>query len=78
MIESVDRSFVETSEKTFYIKLMRTQLVKEGLILLFYYDISPYGHKKLPLLISRYELLKPQEENVLFDSSHRALFDNET
>jgi len=74
LLEMVDRSFVDNDEKAFYVKVIRAQLLKEEMVLLFYYCLSGYGGKLLPL-IKRYDLLKPLNSQSLFDPSHHALFE---
>lgn len=68
-IKLVDRAdFLE--DKTVYTNLVRAQLSRYELLLLFYNCLSVYGQEKMAPLIKKYNILKHLEYSLLPEESH--------
>lgn len=74
IIKFVDRADID--DKKFYTNLLRSQLSKYELALLFYNSLSAYGRQKLLPLIIKYDLLKHLEVSALHDPSDVDLLTN--
>ena len=74
IIKFVDRDANVVGDPKVYTNLLRAQLSKYELGLLFYNCVSKYGRVKLLPLIKKYDLLKHLEDEVLHDPSDRELF----
>lgn len=71
IVKFVDSSFIADEQKKFYTNLVRAQLSKYELGLLFYNCKSRYGREKFLPLVIKYRLLKHLENGVLYDADHR-------
>ncbi len=75
IIKFIDNSLFDDEQKKQYISLVRAQLSKYELGLLFYNSINPrYGLCKFFPLIHKYELLKHLEDEVLINPQDRDLW----
>jgi hypothetical protein len=75
IIKFVDNSSLSAEEKKFYTNLVRAQLSKYELGLIFYNCISRYGKDKFMPLVIKYNLLKHLEDDVLRDKSDRIILE---
>ena len=75
IVKFVDSSALSEEQKMFYTNLVRAQLSKYELGLLFYNCLSRYGRKRFLPLIIKYRLLKHLEDAVLGDPGHRKLIE---
>jgi len=73
IIKFVDRDAAVVGDPKFYANLLRAQLSKYELGLLFYNCLSKYGRMKLQPLVKKFDLLKHLEDEVLHDPSDREL-----
>ena len=72
IVKFVDLS--PTKDKKFYTNLVRAQISKYELLLLFYNCSSPLGSEKFLPLVEKYALLKMVPLSDLLDARHRSLF----
>ncbi|PKO30811.1 MAG: hypothetical protein CVU36_07890 [Betaproteobacteria bacterium HGW-Betaproteobacteria-9] len=73
ILKFVDSGFITDEQKKFYTNLVRAQLSKYELGLLFYNCLSRYGREKFLPLVVKYRLLKHLENGVLSNAEHRKL-----
>jgi hypothetical protein len=74
IVKFVDRDAGVVGDPKLYTNLLRAQLSKYELGLLFYNCLSKYGRIKLLPLVKKYDLLKHLENEVLHDPSDRDLY----
>jgi len=65
IVKFVDESAIEETSKRKFTNLLRAQLSKEELSLLFYNCISEYGRERMKPLVKKYDLLQHLEESTL-------------
>ncbi|MGA4606140.1 putative phage abortive infection protein [Pseudoalteromonas maricaloris] len=71
LLKLVDRAtFID--DKSVYTNLVRAQLSRYELLLLFYNSLSDYGSEKMNPLVKRFNILKHLESNLL-PEAHREL-----
>jgi len=75
IIKFVDNSELSDEEKKFYNNLVRAQLSKYELGLLFY-NCLLYENGKFLQLVKKYDLLECLEDSTLADPTHRALLNS--
>ncbi|MDY6371733.1 MAG: putative phage abortive infection protein [Bacteroidales bacterium] len=75
IIKFVDESRCLTNvEKYNYLCLLRAQLSKDELLMLFYNGLSDYGNEKFKPLIEKYAIFKNIRSNFLLRDNHYALY----
>ena len=75
IIKFVDASQCLTNvEKYNYLCLLRAQLSKDELLMLFYNGLSDYGNEKFKPLIEKYAIFKNIRSNFLLRDNHYALY----
>lgn len=62
------------TDKKLYTNLIRAQLSRQELLMLFYNCQTPFGQEKFRPLVERYALLKTLHQEELLDPSHVALY----
>lgn len=67
VIKFVDRSEFNDEFKKVYTNLIRSQLSRDELALLFYNCLSEYGNEKLLPLVMKHKLMKHLEVGIIFD-----------
>lgn len=63
----------EVKNKTFYSNLLRAQLSKYELCLIFYNSISSFGEEKMAPLVKKYKILKHIEKSKIKEENHHIL-----
>lgn len=77
IIKFVDEStYFSDKEKYCYICLLRAQLSKDELLMIFYNCLSNYGNEKFKPLIEKYALLRNVRSQYLLRESHYGLYAN--
>lgn len=77
IIKFVDESaFLSMTEKYNYLCLLRAQLSKDELLMVFYNCLSDYGNEKFKPLIEKYALFKNIRSNFLLSDYHYDLYAN--
>lgn len=71
IVKFIDRAEIDQEKKRTYSNLLRAQLSKYELGLLFYNCVSNFGSKELAPLVVKYNLLKHLEDSVLSGESDR-------
>jgi hypothetical protein len=70
---SRDRISHPEVDRTWYAKVLRSQLASHELVVLFYYGLTPAG-EKLKALIERYGMLEDIEDGQLIKAGHRGYY----
>lgn len=74
VVKYIDQSEIEESEKIEYAKLLRAQLSKYEILMLFYNSLSSKGKEKFFALVVDHSLLKEIEAEHLLAESHWNLY----
>jgi hypothetical protein len=73
VVKIVEMSEMSDEEKRNYTNVLRAQLSKDELGLLFYNCLSDYGREKMLPLVMKYDLLKHLEDDALLSPADRGL-----
>lgn len=65
----------QVESKSFYTNLLRAQLSRYELCLIFYNSISQFGEEKMAPLIKKYNILKHMEKSKIKEQNHHILED---
>ena len=73
-VDDYDPMLLNDKGKYIYLSLLRAQLSKEELLMLFYNCLSDYGKEKFKPLVEKYALLKNYRQDSLINPEHANLY----
>ena len=74
-VDDYDSYLLNVKGKYIYLSLLRAQLSKEELLMLFYNCLSDYGNEKFKPLVEKYALLKNCRQDSLINPEHANLYE---
>lgn len=69
-IKLIDHAEIELKDKKFYANIVRTQLSRPELVVIFYNCLSELGREKFKPLVEKYSLLKHLNHGDLVEGNH--------